>query len=303
MSSKATTKTPKLLHVVQFELPLAAEVVLSEYTAVEELDCSTWRLPEAEVMTARFYCRSHRAALSLRARLRRELPAWLDEAAAAGLAKAEIVALPREDWTESWKQFFHPFRASPRLVVKPSWEKFDSQAGDIILELDPGMSFGTGYHGTTKGCLQLIDEFSHGREGQSFLDAGCGSGILALAAWKLGLRPVMAFDNDPQAVAIAAENLHLNGADGVTAFTADLATWQPPQPFRLVVANILAPVLIAHAARVVAFLAPGPDPAYLILSGILEAQYAEVKACYEKLGLRETAFRLLEGWASGCFVR
>jgi len=304
MPEKSKTRLPKLLQVVQFVVPHETEPLLGEYAAAQELDCSTWRLPEADMVTVRVYCHTRRAAELCRRQLRRELPTWFEgiAGAAEGLEQAEIVALPREDWSESWKQYFHAFRASPRLIVKPSWEPYASQAGDIVLELDPGMSFGTGYHGTTKACLQLIDEFSAGREGQSFLDAGCGSGILALAAWKLGLRPVVAFDNDPSAVAIAAENLQRNNAAGVSTFTGDLALWTPPQLFTFVAANILAPVLIAHATQVAGFLAPGPSSC-LILSGILEAQYPEVKACYEKLGFRERAFRLIEGWASGCFSR
>jgi ribosomal protein L11 methyltransferase len=162
------------------------------------------------------------------------------------------------------------------------------------------MSFGTGYHGTTRACLEMIDLLSVQLPGAAFLDAGCGSGILALAAAKLGFAPVRAFDSDPQAVAIARGNLERNGVE-VTVDVADLAAYPAAPPCRVVVANILAPVLIAQAEKLVSFLDCRTGDSHLILSGILSSQYPDVRQRFQSLGGRETATRTLDEWTSGSF--
>ncbi|MEI8078865.1 MAG: 50S ribosomal protein L11 methyltransferase, partial [bacterium] len=192
-------------------------------------------------------------------------------------------------------------RVSERLVIKPTWETYAAQPGDVVLELDPGMSFGTGRHGTTQACLEFLDQYSRGLEGQPLLDVGTGSGILAMAGHRLGLTPVMACDHDPQAVVIARDNLARAGLGAVTVTAAALEEWQPPVRGRIVVANILAPVLLEHAERLRGWLAT-TAPSYLLLSGILTEQYPAILERYLALGLRECARRTLDEWTSGCFV-
>ncbi|MBM4165218.1 MAG: methyltransferase domain-containing protein, partial [Lentisphaerae bacterium] len=132
--------------------------------------------------------------------------------AALGLTLAPAVSqLAREDWTESWKRFFHVERVSRRVVIRPVWESYTAQPGEVVIDIEPGMSFGTGRHGTTRACLEFLDHISGQRAGGSMLDMGCGSGILAIGAAKLGFHPVCGFDNDPDAVAIARDNARLNG--------------------------------------------------------------------------------------------
>ncbi|MEI8352631.1 MAG: 50S ribosomal protein L11 methyltransferase, partial [bacterium] len=119
--------------------------------------------------------------------------------------------LPAEDWAEAWKKFFHTEKVSDRIWIKPSWEPCQAGPGEIIVELDPGMSFGTGQHGTTRGCLEMIDNLKGFPRDATFADLGCGSGILTIAAAKLGYTRLIALDNDPLAVRIARENAQLNG--------------------------------------------------------------------------------------------
>jgi ribosomal protein L11 methyltransferase len=218
------------------------------------------------------------------------------------LNSLESRTMRQEDWTESWKKHFHTFRASERIVVKPSWESAEKAPGDIILELDPGMCFGTGYHGTTKACLQFLDQLQKevGSEA-SFLDAGCGSGILSIAARLLGYLPVFAFDNDQQAVLTAQENLLKAGFSEVVPTMAELEEYLPPKPCRVVAANILATVLIQHAEQILKFMATDGKPTFLILSGILNQQYADVKRRFENLGCKEINTITIEEWSSGCF--
>jgi ribosomal protein L11 methyltransferase len=220
--------------------------------------------------------------------------------AALGLAlRPSLRRLARRDWTESWKRFFHVSRVSRRVVVRPPWETYAARPGECVIELDPGMSFGTGKHGTTRACLRFLDALAARDAARDVLDIGCGSGILAIGARKLGFRRVAGFDIDEDAVRQARANAARNGVrprltvDDVAAFTmtADV-----------VVANILAPVLIAHAGRIAAAVRPGARGA-LLLSGILDEQYPAVRAATTRLGFVEHRSLLLSGWRSGWFRR
>ena len=209
-----------------------------------------------------------------------------------------IRSLARQDWAESWKAFFHTKRVSQRLTIKPSWEDYVPTSPDeCIIELDPGMSFGTGQHGTTQACLQYIDELSLKHPGAAFLDAGCGSGILSIAAARLGLSRVTAIDNDPAAVAGARDNIkHASCEVELCDGTAGL--WQPEQPFDIVVANILADVLVTIAPKLVMYVA---EDGHLILSGILTGQFDDVGATYAALGWQCIDRRTIDEWTSGLF--
>ena len=289
-----------VLHVVTCRLPKEAVETFAEFAAAHELDWTTVELPAAPDVEARVFAETAAAAVANRALILAELPGWLEPGQGL-LAPPEVSTLAREDWAETWKQFFHTLRVSERLVIKPTWETYAAQPGDVVLELDPGMSFGTGRHGTTQACLEFLDQYSSGLEGQPFVDVGTGSGILAMAGRRLGLAPVMACDNDPQAAAIARENLARAGLGEVTVTAAGLEEWQPPVRGRIVAANILAPVLLEHAERLRGWLAT-TAPSYLLLSGILTEQYPAILERYQALGLRECARRTLDEWTSGCFV-
>jgi len=220
---------------------------------------------------------------------------------AAALAGLEIACsqeeLPAADWSEAWKRFFHVERASERVVIRPSWETYDAAPGEAVVTLDPGMSFGTGRHPTTRACLQLLDGLAHGDLTRPVLDMGCGSGILAIAARKLGFTHVRGFDYDPDAVAIAKENAALNGVD-IPFEPRDLA--DNLDQGSVVLANILGPVLIAHAAEVACAVLPGGA---LVASGILETLFPEVQAAFETCGLVCERTLLLGEWKTGFFRR
>ena len=247
------------------------------------------------------YCQSDVEAERVAARLNANLKAWRPMLGAP-VPSATVSRMKREDWAEAWKRHFHAFRVSPRLVVKPTWQAWEEAHEDIVLEIDPGMSFGTGQHGTTRSCLQFMDRLAAELGPVSFLDLGCGSGILELAACKLGYRPVRAMDHDRAAVGVAGENLARAGVSDVDLSCAELRDFVPAEPARVVVANILAHVLGTHAERIVACLDPGPAPSYLILSGILEEQYAGARNRFERLGVREQGTTTLDGWTTGLFA-
>ena len=210
----------------------------------------------------------------------------------------ESSQIEEKDWSESWKRFFHVEHISERIVIRPTWEEYDAGPDEYVISLDPGMSFGTGKHATTKGCLVLLDSLADLCSGFTFLDMGCGSGILSIGATLLGFSNVRGFDNDPDCVRISKENAGLNGLD-IPFYEADLE--KPHPQAQVVVANILAPILIQYADSIAGSVAEA-DSSRLILSGILDSQYADVKACFEKAGMKELRNILIDEWRSGVFM-
>ena len=221
-----------------------------------------------------------------------------DALAAAGIA-AEITQhnVAEEDWAEAWKEYFHVERFGERIVVVPSWRDFDAQPRDVVLTLDPGMAFGTGQHETTRMCLESIEQ--RVVPGMRVLDVGCGSGILSIAAAKLGAREVVAVDIDPNCVRVTDDNARANGVEQIVhAATGSLGEeWPFDEPasaqYAIVVANIIARVIVALAPAIVAALAPGGR---LIASGIIAAREDEVVAALSSAGMRVESSRTMGEW-------
>lgn len=179
-----------------------------------------------------------------------------------------------DDWANNWKQYFKPLRVSSQLTIKPTWEEYTPQnADEKIIELDPGMAFGTGTHPTTTLCLRALEGIIH--DGDDVIDVGTGSGILAIGACLLGASRVLALDLDPVAVTIAGENVTLNNLEEkITVVESDLLSVITKGvglelgitvPVRVVVANILAEVILLFPDDVYQALQPG---GYFIASGI-----------------------------------
>ena len=200
----------------------------------------------------------------------------------------EIVTRRVEEssWADAWKEYFHVERVSRRIVIKPSWREYTPRSEDIVIELDPGMAFGTGQHATTRGCLALLDESV--RPGMAILDVGTGSGILAVAAAKLGAASVLAVDVEPQSIAVTRENADRNGVGA--AIRVALGSLGDAWPFPespvaladLVVANIHARVLLELADSLRATMRPG---GVLLLSGVIDERETDVQAAFVGLGL------------------
>ena len=235
-------------------------------------------------------------------------PADAPRAAEALAAAGRIVGLelapetgtiPDEDWKLSYRKHFKTEVISPRLVVRPPWEAVTPAPGQKVLTLDPGIAFGTGQHPTTRACLDAIDALAVEGTDRSFLDVGCGSGILSIAAALEGFRDVHGFDNDPDAVRNANENAEANGL-GALFSDGDLSVSGTAAPADVVAANVLAPVLVRFAREVGALVNPGGR---LILSGILDEQYDEVRAAYAALGFTELSNRLIGEWRTGLFAK
>ena len=187
-----------------------------------------------------------------------------------------FTTLAEEDWANAWKKHYEPFRIGQRLWIQPSWQPATAvEPDDIVLTLDPGMAFGTGLHPTTQMCLQALEQWV--TPGASVLDVGTGSGILAVAAAKLGAAQVYAVDTDGLAVQAAQANARLNDVTQVVKVNAGTLADAPRGPWTLVLVNILAPVIEAmlRQEQLMTYVAPGGQ---LILSGIIEEQAAAVTA-------------------------
>ena len=183
-------------------------------------------------------------------------------------------AVEEEDWAESWKEFFWPQEITGRIVVKPTWREYAAEPGQLIIEIDPGMAFGTGTHPTTALCVQLLEK--HLQAGRTVLDVGTGSGILLIAAAKLGAGHLTGTDLDPMAVEVARKNL-LQNRISPSAFELICGhlTEDIHRCFDVVVANILADVIIDLMKQGVPVTRPG---GVFICSGIIEAYHARVAA-------------------------
>ena len=205
------------------------------------------------------------------------------------------------DWENNWKQFYKPMEIGERLLVVPEWEQAEED-GRVKLVLNPGLTFGTGSHATTRLCLQALEQHIHG--GEKVLDLGCGSGILGIGALLLGCAHVTGCDIDPKAPEVAAANAALNGFydDKFTVCAGDILAdaglrRRLGTGYDIVLANIVADVIIPLAALAPAFLAPGGT---FVCSGIIDGREDEVAAALTRAGFTVTAHDTLEEWH--CFT-
>lgn len=245
----------------------------------------------------------HPGAVS--SRFHREINDGLAEIADYGLniapGRISISKIRREDWAESWKRHFQPIEIGARLLVKPSWSRKRARKGQACVILDPGLSFGTGQHPTTLFCLRKIAGYKASTRRPSLLDIGTGSGILAIAAAKLGFSPVRAIDFDPEAVRIARANARKNHVSGKIQITrGDVCRLKTNRKnrFDVICANLISTLLIAEQKKIVAQLNPG---GWLLLAGILKKEFTEVQRAYAKCGLKLISARTEKEWRSGLF--
>ncbi|HHZ02011.1 MAG TPA: 50S ribosomal protein L11 methyltransferase [Tissierellia bacterium] len=219
-----------------------------------------------------------------------------------GRLEIKTKLLNDEDWANNWKQYFKPFTVSDKLIIKPSWEKYTEPIdGKIILEIDPGMSFGTGQHHTTRLCLEQIIKYME--EGMEVLDLGCGSGILSIASLLLGASHCTGVDIDENAVNIARENAALNdfSNDKLSLYCGDVTEDIKLQEkigykkYDIILVNIIAQIIMGMSDTFPKFLKKG---GIVIASGIIRKYLDEVVENFESLGFEILEINYREEWVS-----
>ena len=264
------------MELFEFKAEVAAAAVNAIDTTLLELGVEGWSLLEDAIAKRAWIVGIFASDAEAKARWA-ELSLLL---VATPLTEPMIRPMADQDWKESYKAHFHAWQFG-RLHWVPVWERaaFVLPAGDAVLWLDPGLAFGTGNHETTRLCVErLVTRATQKCTAEQVIDAGCGSGILALSAALLGYREIAGFDNDAEAVRISEENATLNGLAGrVRFFTGDLVTGLAGTSAGVVLANIQADVLQRFAGELISAVAPG---GILILSGILAVERDAVKATF-----------------------
>lgn len=204
--------------------------------------------------------------------LQERLAAMKDSQPLFGSLVADTRTVSEDSWAEVWKKYYKPFYAGEHLVVKPTWEPFDPKPGDRIIEIDPGMAFGSGTHETTGMCISLLEETIRG--GEDIIDVGTGSGILAIAAALLGAGHVLAIDIDPDAVRVAGENVTHNQVENIVEVREGDLLKNTQETCHICVANIISDIIISFAAPLRNHIRPG---GLFICSGVVRERTEEVR--------------------------
>lgn len=259
---------------------------LWDYTDLKESD-------ETEVVTVKAYWAMDDALEGKLQNLAARLAALTANGVDKGAGTVSWRAVADEDWSETWKEFFHTEKIGERTVIKPTWEDYEAKAEEIVVELDPGAAFGTGQHTTTALCIRALETLV--KPGMTVFDVGTGSGVLSIVAAKLGAGRVEAVDFDPVAVRIAAENVRQNGVANIVRTGQSDLLKSVEGKADLIIANIIADIIVRLFGEVKESLAAG---ALMLLSGIIEDRLHDVTKAAARHGFHVERIEEEKGWAA-----
>ena len=300
ISIVTTHEGADLIANILMELGAAGTEIDDPSLVNEYIDAGLWdytdlpRAEDTETVTVRAYLPEDARLESSLLALAERIAALRHAGAALGAGTISHSFVVDEDWAETWKAYIHTEKIGERIVVRPTWEEYTPSADEIVIELDPGAAFGTGAHATTAMCLRWLEHLVS--PGMRVYDVGCGSGILAVAAAKLGAGEVIAMDYDPVAVSVAEENIRQNNVHNVVACESDLlSACEGAAPAELITANIIADVIIRLFAQLDRHLAPGGT---LLASGIIDDRIADVEHAAAEHGFTVLDMTCEKEWAA-----
>ena len=209
-------------------------------------------------------------------------------------ANITVSGVNEEDWANSWKEYYKPIKIGEKIVIVPAWEKYTQKEGEIIVRMDPGMAFGTGTHETTRLVIKLLEKYI--KSGMRVADVGCGSGILAICASKLGAAECKAYDIDPVAVKVANENIKDSGLTNVSCEVSDLLRQvDKSQPYDVICANIVADIIIRMMPDVGALM---NESSVILASGIIVERSQDVISAFDEHGFNVVERIDENGWCA-----
>lgn len=300
ISVVTTHEGADLIANILMELGAAGTEIDDPSLVNEYIDAGLWdytdlpRAEDTETVTVRAYLPEDARLESSLLALAERIAALRHAGAALGAGTISHSFVADEDWAETWKAYIHTEKIGERIVVRPTWEEYTPSANEIVIELDPGAAFGTGAHATTAMCLRWLEHLVS--PGMRVYDVGCGSGILAVAAAKLGAGEVIAMDYDPVAVSVAEENIRQNNVHNVVACESDLlSACEGAAPAELITANIIADVIVRLFAQLDRHLAPGGT---LLASGIIDDRIADVEHAAAQHGFTVLDMTCEKEWAA-----
>lgn len=300
ISVVTTHEGADLIANILMELGAAGTEIDDPSLVNEYIDAGLWdytdlpRAEDTETVTVRAYLPEDARLESSLLALAERIAALRHAGAALGAGTISHSFVADEDWAETWKAYIHTEKIGERIVVRPTWEEYTPSADEIVIELDPGAAFGTGAHATTAMCLRWLEHLVS--PGMRIYDVGCGSGILAVAAAKLGAGEVIAMDYDPVAVSVAEENIRQNNVHNVVACESDLlSACEGAAPAELITANIIADVIVRLFAQLDRHLALGGT---LLASGIIDDRIADVEHAAAQHGFTVLDMTCEKEWAA-----
>jgi len=300
ISVVTTHEGADLIANILMELGAAGTEIDDPSLVNEYIDAGLWdytdlpRAEDTETVTVRAYLPEDARLESSLLALAERIAALRHAGAALGAGTISHSFVADEDWAETWKAYIHTEKIGERIVIRPTWEEYTPSADEIVIELDPGAAFGTGAHATTAMCLRWLEHLVS--PGMRVYDVGCGSGILAVAAAKLGAGEVIAMDYDPVAVSVAEENIRQNNVHNVVACESDLlSACEGAAPAELITANIIADVIVRLFAQLDRHLAPGGT---LLASGIIDDRIADVEHAAAQHGFTVLDMTCEKEWAA-----